>query len=931
MTPSSSRSSSAGPAVLIPAPVETSTFFGQMARFFGEKPLIHVGRAADGQIKITHWAAGAASVMSVGPSAAGAPFKLPLADACSETIISEDWLDKIADAELSVCLAELQRVSSRNVVLLPTVTRARSRTWWERACFVSGFRKHALYQAVTSYAALENEGARSPLVLEKIPAEGLTQFPLTALEAERDLHNDMTRVSGRRSDAHIARYILARRYLPESGLVLDAACGLGYGSAVLACGNPDVQVIGLDCSDFAVAYGDANFRPTYPNIRFLTGDVCDLSAYADGSVGLVVSFETIEHLREPELFLREVRRVLKPEGNFICSVPNMWVDETGKDPNPWHFHVFDFLKIVELCGRFLSLRDVFSQTAGGGMKLSNAPRSIRRVNLPMTQSNDQAEWWLVAGSRERLAMPPVRAEAPAETVMVLTHDASHPLYTSWLGGCPYPVVYQTETDVDYEIPSNVGLVISVDCYREPRASLLCKAMERGIPTLLIADGILEYRNTFEHSQISPGSVFQPVLGHKVACLGRSQARILESWGNSTQCEVTGSARFDSYATRKRRVRPTGEPFRVLVMTAITPYFTEEHHERVRQSLLDIKGVFDEGIVIDDVPLLVEWRITKGLQAEIGVETVITDLTGAELAEVLQRVDAVISTPSTSMVEAMLLGLPVAVLDYCNCPHYVQPAWRITAAEQIVPTLVELMVPPAPKLLFQETTLHDTLECTTPAAPRLLALVEAMITIGRRARDQNAPLVFPPRLVPLESSGEAPTENRFALSELYPGHAQFHERDVQKLQVEVGQLRAYAAQLEKSGRSVPVRPVADPAELAKLRAHAQLTLLWRSKLEAAAILVTLNNPKAAISLLFDGLKAVESCRNPDVLLEALTEISSALVPLDAFRARPLADTALKLAERMGRRETSESIRQLIQRIPSLSTSGVPTGKTAACAV
>ncbi len=75
-------------------------------------------------------------------------------------------------------------------------------------------------------------------------------------------------------------------------------------------------------------------------------------------------------------------------------------------------------------------------------------------------------------------------------------------------------------------------------------TLLRRAVERGIPTLILADGILEYRNTWEHPQLPAGSLFQPVLGHKIACLGRSQARILESWHNGNRCEVTGSPRFD---------------------------------------------------------------------------------------------------------------------------------------------------------------------------------------------------------------------------------------------------------------------------------------------------------------------------------------------------------------------------------------------------
>lgn len=850
----------------------------------------------------------------------GSILDLPFPDGSWDTVVSTDCLEHIAETDVPRALQELRRVARHNIFVCLATTRdrdgrwrltIRNREWWEAQFFAAGFRRHPLDQALTPYAARESDSWQITMAFEKIPAEALAKYPLITLEAERDLHNDMTRLSGRRSDAHLARYILARRYLPKDGLVLDAACGLGYGSAVLACNNPAVQIVGLDCSDFAVAYGNANFCPAYPTIRFQTGDVCDLSAFADGSVGLVVSFETVEHLREPEKFLAEVRRILKPDGNFICSVPNMWVDENGKDPNPWHFHVFDFAKITDLCGRFLAVRDVFNQTAGGGMKLNRAPRRIRRVNLPMTQGNDEAEWWLVAASREKISAAPVQSEAPANTVLVLTHDAQHPLYTSWLEQCPYPVVFETSTGINFAIPDHVGLVVAADCYREPRASLLCQAVERGIPTLLLADGILEYRNTFEHPQLAPGAIFQPVLAHKVACLGRSQARILESWGNFAQCEITGSARFDRYATMSRRVRPADEPFRVLVTTAITPFFTPVQHERVRQSLLDLKVFFVSHPFVAGVPLHVEWRITQGLQREIDVANVLTDLSGRELAEVLQKVDAVISTPSTAMLEAMLLGLPVAVLDYTNCPHYVQPAWRITATEHILPTVNELVLPPAPKLLFQETTLHDALECASPAAPRLLQLAAEMIRLGQQARAAGEPLKLPTRLLPVEGGEAVVAENRFDLPALYPEHAPFREHNLHTLQVEVGQLRAYAAQLEQGGGVV--RPVG-AGDTEKLRDHTQLTIQWRSKLEAALILSGLKQSKAAVDMMIQSLRTVESCRLPEVTLEALLEVCTHLGRHDAAKTRVLLEAALNLARRFSRPDAIQRVTQMLGKLP-----------------
>lgn len=470
------------------------------------------------------------------------------------------------------------------------------------------------------------------------------------------------------------------------------------------------------------------------------------------------------------------------------------------------------------------------------------------------------------------------------SIVVLADNPQHPLFTSWLAGAEHPVVGLPYAPTDHVFPPDTGLIVTADCYHEPRVTLLRRAVEQGIPTLVLADGILEYRNTFEHPQLPAGSLFQPVLGHKIACLGRSQARILESWHNGSRCEVTGSARFDRYAAMKRRERRPDQPFRILIMTALTPYFTPEHHEHVRRSLGDLKAAFARKPAPGGVKLEPIWRLTKGLDKEIGVDSVVTDLSGREMADVLQNVDAVITTPSTSMLEAMLLGLPVAALDYCNTPHYVQPAWRVTAAEHIAPTLAELVQPPAPKLLFQDTTLRDALEAAEPAAPKLRALAAEMIRLGQEARRAERPLELPGRMVPVPGVDRTLAEARFRLAELYPGQPQFAMADVPALQVEIGHLRQQAAELEQKCQALR----------ASTAQQLQLTVAWKSKCEAAIALAGLGQHEAAMKLFLAGVKAVESCQNPPVILEALLAIAPRLAAVDAGRGKYLLDVALKLA-------------------------------------
>ena len=128
---------------------------------------------------------------------------------------------------------------------------------------------------------------------------------------------------------HLKRYEFAAPWCRDRE-VLDAGCGVGYGSAFLA--GHARRVVGVDRDEEAIAY--ARRRYARPNVEFRVGDLLDLDL-ADGSFDVVCSFETIEHLDDVEGFLGEVVRVLRPEGVFLVSTPR--VDETTASPeNPFH-------------------------------------------------------------------------------------------------------------------------------------------------------------------------------------------------------------------------------------------------------------------------------------------------------------------------------------------------------------------------------------------------------------------------------------------------------------------------------------------------------------------------------------------------------------------------------------------------------------------
>jgi SAM-dependent methyltransferase len=126
--------------------------------------------------------------------------------------------------------------------------------------------------------------------------------------------------------------------------VLDAACGEGYGSALLA--QRAAHVVGVDLGAEAIAHAQARYRA--PNLAYLHASVTALPL-ADAAVDLVVSFETIEHLAAQREMLAEFRRVLTPSGILVISSPNRPVyNEAAAVANEFHVRELDRAELKAL-------------------------------------------------------------------------------------------------------------------------------------------------------------------------------------------------------------------------------------------------------------------------------------------------------------------------------------------------------------------------------------------------------------------------------------------------------------------------------------------------------------------------------------------------------------------------------------------------------
>ncbi|MGE5097046.1 MAG: class I SAM-dependent methyltransferase [Betaproteobacteria bacterium] len=211
---------------------------------------------------------------------------------------------------------------------------------------------------------------------------------------------------------HWHRYHFATRWA-AGRRVLDIACGEGYGSALLA--RNAAHVTGVDVSREAIEHARQAYRDL-ANVEFREGS-CTRIPLPDGSMELVVSFETLEHIAGQEAFLDEVARVLSPGGVLLLSCPNK-LEYSDKRGFTNEFHVKELYREeleALVRGRFphcdwYGQRPTFYSVIAPERP---APWAAQLVEVSESQPRDASDrlsspmYFLLAASRERSALAPV--------------------------------------------------------------------------------------------------------------------------------------------------------------------------------------------------------------------------------------------------------------------------------------------------------------------------------------------------------------------------------------------------------------------------------------------------------------------------------------------------------------------------------------------
>jgi 2-polyprenyl-3-methyl-5-hydroxy-6-metoxy-1,4-benzoquinol methylase len=157
---------------------------------------------------------------------------------------------------------------------------------------------------------------------------------------------------------HMARYRFAATR--ARGRTLDLGSGVGYGASIIAAAQSVNSLIALDISSRALAFGKGSYGETIP---FVTGDAGALP-FSKDSLDSVVCLEMIEHVPDAKRVLREIARVLRPEGLLIVSTPNKWTTSPlqRRPINPYHaleWYPSGFKKLVS---EYFEVEEVLGQS-----------------------------------------------------------------------------------------------------------------------------------------------------------------------------------------------------------------------------------------------------------------------------------------------------------------------------------------------------------------------------------------------------------------------------------------------------------------------------------------------------------------------------------------------------------------------------------------
>lgn len=251
-----------------------------------------------------------------------------------------------------------------------------------------------------------------------------------------------------------------------------------------------------------------------------------------------------------------------------------------------------------------------------------------------------------------------------------------------------------------------------------------------IPTLTIQDGILEYKSSKHRFQ---GFYrYRPLVSDHIAVFGEVSQKLLLSYGVANeQIHITGSPRFDIIEQYKQKNHHL--PYLLITMANRPGYGLKniQSYYSLMEKLL---------IWLESQQVPFKLRLSRGV-SNIGQESIYKVLenpsnilikyfdqtpTKTYLYEDLANAFAVVTTPSTVSLEAMLFDIPVVHLLPDPTLVYLQTAWSICKEENIEEVIIDLTNIDPLKMSFQNIILNDNISHRNSSIEKITKLIYALL-------------------------------------------------------------------------------------------------------------------------------------------------------------------------------------------------------------
>jgi len=173
------------------------------------------------------------------------------------------------------------------------------------------------------------------------------------------------------SETSISNYKFAVKFIRHAENTLDIASGMGDGTYLLS--KLSDNVIGIDSSRESIKscmkkYGKIR------NIKFIEHDAMTYD-FPENYFDVVVSFHTMEHIKNDGLFLTKLRRCLKKNGLLILEVPistKYPFIHTTVPINPYHIREYDVAMLTKMISSKMEIKEKYGVNKGIYVNIKNA-------------------------------------------------------------------------------------------------------------------------------------------------------------------------------------------------------------------------------------------------------------------------------------------------------------------------------------------------------------------------------------------------------------------------------------------------------------------------------------------------------------------------------------------------------------------------------